>query len=351
MARRRPLQQHQLADDSPDLSQAERERRRAETASFTAIRAARKLDMLCLKRLLTRLQAETEFILREVHGDDWDPERWYRWVFPCPTADGIGGDMRVTHLTAAAFLDADVWWWREILERIVGMAEHTKAGICALFTPTQLLRVDAFAMLFAAVPRRKGWFIRLIQRLRVLRDLGMTATASGPSPPDEHHAGKRLRAMRAGFGLPDASDIPFASSSALGQPSDVLVLPPSHLGPGAVSASGPLEAEVPATMPAGMAASLPWTGAAPAGAGEGSGGGDTGEASGAATVATMAPSSGGAHPSGTLLILPVGVTAAAAPAPPHRPRSLAPPMGAGAYQQKLWSKILGQPTRSAARRK
>jgi hypothetical protein len=115
--------------------------------------------------------------------------------------------MRVTHLSAAAFLDADVWWWREILERIVGRAEHTKGGLCALFTSEQLLRVDAFARLFAAVPRRQGWFIRLIQRLRVLRGLGMSALATGPLPPDEHHAGKRLRALRAGPGVDSVSNV------------------------------------------------------------------------------------------------------------------------------------------------
>jgi hypothetical protein len=247
-------------------------------------------------------------------------------------------------------LDADVWWWREILERIVGMAEHTKTGICALFTPTQLLRIDAFAMLFAAVPRRKGWFIRLIQRLRVLRGLGMSATASGPSPPDEHHAGKRLRAMRAGFGLPDVSDIPFESSSSLGQPGDVRLVPPPHLATGAASDSGSPAAGVAASMPAVGDASLPSTGQASGGAAGGSGGGDVpGER--AAAAGTAAPPFGVAHPSGTPLILPVGLTSAAVPDPPHRPRSLASPMGSSAYQRKLWAKALGQPPRSASRHK
>ena len=209
--------QRRRPDSWPGLSQADREARTAEKAAAVITRRVRKEDMVCLRLLLGCLVRETPFVLAEVNGENWVPARWMHWIFPCDIGDSYGLEHRVTLLSADAFLDANPTWWREILERIVGRAERTIAGFTGLFSPDHLRRIDAFGTMFAQVPRRIAWFTRLLRRVRILRGLGAGATPDLLLVPDEHHAGKRMRELRAGRSVVLAPDwSPFSLPMVLG---------------------------------------------------------------------------------------------------------------------------------------
>ena len=178
----------------PLFTQAEREVRVARRAAVIRERRAKRLDMVGMRALLLHLGVESHAVLAEVHGDEWRPHRWAHWIFPCSAAVEEEPASFLTLRTADAFVQADSFAWREVVERIVGKAESTVGGLHAYFSPFALARVDCFVSTLSQVRRRPAWLLRLLQRLRRLRAMLPTDLALGPMPRAISRPSKRGRA-------------------------------------------------------------------------------------------------------------------------------------------------------------
>jgi hypothetical protein len=177
--------------------------RRARRLAVVAAKRERKRVTSLLSALVTHLRDDGEEILAEVSGRDWTPSRWLPWIFPSALADPTEAApaSALSPTTAAKLAGMDIPVWRLILERVTCVASITPLGIASLFSPSALLRIDAFVELFAHVQRRPAWLIAVIRRLRILR-----ADHHRPSPPsgeppaplpdtldDSSHPSRKLR--------------------------------------------------------------------------------------------------------------------------------------------------------------
>jgi len=178
----------------PLFSQEEREARVARRAVVIRERRAKRGDMIGLRALLHHLGAESQVVLGEVHGDDWRPHRWAHWIFPCSAMVAEVPASFLTLRTADAFVEADSFAWREVVERIVGKAESTVGGLHAFFAPFVLARIDCFVSTLSQVRRRPVWLLRLLQRLRRLRGMMPGDLAVGPLSRPVSRPSKRGRA-------------------------------------------------------------------------------------------------------------------------------------------------------------
>ena len=178
----------------PLFTQAEREVRVARRAAVIRERRAKRVDMVGLRALLLHLGVESQAVLAEVHGDEWRPHRWAHWIFPCSAAVEEEPASCLTLRTADAFVQADSFAWREVVERIVGKAESTAGGLHAYFSPFALARIDCFVSTLSQVKRRPVWLLRLLQRLRRLRTMLVSDLALGPMPRALSRPSKRGRA-------------------------------------------------------------------------------------------------------------------------------------------------------------
>ena len=127
--------------------------------------------MVGLRALLLHLGVESHAVLAEVHGDEWQPHRWSHLIFSCSAAAEEEPASFLTLRTADAFVEADSFAWRKVVERIVGKAESTVGGLHAFFSPFALALVDCFVSTLPQVRRRPVWLLRLLQRLRRLRSM------------------------------------------------------------------------------------------------------------------------------------------------------------------------------------
>ena len=147
------------------------------------------------RNLLLALEEESLGILEEVHGEEWHPHRWIHLI--CPTGEFSASDpaLGITHRSVQAFLNADSFAWREVLERVVGKSEASPGGLAGRFPPIMLARIDSFVGLFAQGVkgvqgpkakrpewRRPDWIIRVLARIRRLRNLPADVQVPGPLP-------------------------------------------------------------------------------------------------------------------------------------------------------------------------
>jgi len=166
------------------LSEADKAIKVVKRAAIVQEKRLRRADMARARALLLSLEEESSSILEEVHGEEWHPHRWIHLVFPTgeagarEAAPGTG----LTHRSVQAFLDADTFAWREVLERVVGKSESSSGGLSARFPPIMLARIDAFVGLFAQGTKRPEWLVRLMARIRRMRNLPSDALVPGPLP-------------------------------------------------------------------------------------------------------------------------------------------------------------------------
>jgi hypothetical protein len=134
------------------------------------------------RALLLHLEEQSLGILAEVHGDGWQCHRWVHWIFPCGVSaeTDAGPSSAITHRSVRMFLEADSYAWREVVERIVGRAEATNGGINGLFPPVMLARIDSFVSIFALASKRPEWLVRVLARIRRLRNLPEGVLVPGP---------------------------------------------------------------------------------------------------------------------------------------------------------------------------
>jgi hypothetical protein len=177
--------------------------RRARRTKVVAAKRERKRVTALLSALVTHLRDEGDEILAEVSGREWTPSRWLPWIFPSALADPTEAApaSALSPATAAKLAGMDIPVWRLILERVTCVASISPLGIASLFSPSALLRIDAFVELFAHVQRRPAWLIAVVRRLRILRSdhrppppLSSESPASLPDTLDDSsHSGRKLR--------------------------------------------------------------------------------------------------------------------------------------------------------------
>jgi len=166
------------------LSEADKAIKVAKRAAIVQEKRLRRADMARARALLLLLEEESSSILEEVHGEEWHPHRWIHLVFPTGESGSREAEpgTGVTHRSVQAFLDADTFAWREVLERVVGKSESSSGGLSARFPPIMLARIDAFVGLFAQGTKRPEWLVRLMARIRRMRNLPSDAQVPGPLP-------------------------------------------------------------------------------------------------------------------------------------------------------------------------
>ena len=172
----------------PVFDDVARQIRIDERAGVIAAKRLRRCDRLASTRLLDRLLLEAPSVLVEVHGTGWSPKRWVPFIFP----SSLHYDPEA--LSSGYLTPAMVWsyvqyappTWRDILERIAGLADATPLGLRGLFDADCLAHIDAFGALFAPVPKRPPWLVAVVQRLRALRsELPVSVEGGSPSRPSQ----------------------------------------------------------------------------------------------------------------------------------------------------------------------
>ncbi len=157
--------------DLDDLSPEALLIRVARREEVIRLRRLRRADLVLMRALLLRWEADSGELAAEVHSERWFPHKWAHWVFPHATSDPqeLGQPTAVSFRTVADFVAADTFGWREVLQRVVGKAEVTPGGLTSLFPPTSLGRINTFVSTFAEAHPRHAWLHTILNRLRRLR--------------------------------------------------------------------------------------------------------------------------------------------------------------------------------------
>jgi hypothetical protein len=157
--------------DLDDLSPEALLIRVARREEVIRLRRVRRADLVLMRALLLRWEADSGELAAEVHSERWFPHKWAHWVFPHATSDPqeLGQPTAVSFRTVADFVAADTFGWREVLQRVIGKAEVTPGGLSSLFPPTSLGRIDTFVSTFAEAHPRHAWLHTILNRLRRLR--------------------------------------------------------------------------------------------------------------------------------------------------------------------------------------
>ena len=169
----------------PVFDDAARQVRIEDRAGVIAAKRLRRCDRIAGIRLLDRLLAEASSVLAEVHGTGWSPARWVPFIFPSSLIyePEALSSCYLTPGTAWSYIQHAPPAWREILERIAGLADSSPLGLRGLFTAECLAHIDAFGILFAPEPKRPPWLVAVVQRLRVLRaELPFSKAPVAPCP-------------------------------------------------------------------------------------------------------------------------------------------------------------------------
>ena len=95
----------------------------AHRAAVVSEKRLRRGDMARARNLLLALEEESLGILGVVHGEEWHPHRWIHLIFPTGEMSASDPGLGITHRSVQAFLNANSFAWREVLERVVGKSE------------------------------------------------------------------------------------------------------------------------------------------------------------------------------------------------------------------------------------
>ena len=243
----------------PDLTEPERLLKVSRRLEVIAERRLRRADMVLARALLQQLEDHSQAILAEVHGEGWQYHRWVHWIFPCGDSveDADGLVTVITARTVRAFLDADTFAWREVVERIVGRAEASAGGLNGLFPGVMLARIDSFVGVFAHASKRPEWLVQAMVRIRRLRNMPASLLVPGPMPVVSRASRKQREEDRVSRGLTSSRVPSMVLGAALPQ-DGVVGLGGAVLGigevPGLPRAAGRLPPIVESTIQGGPAA-------------------------------------------------------------------------------------------------